>query len=178
MGTLVDNYGFPYSGTSADRPGAASSAHVAAPQEGVYYYDTTIGQLLIYDGTVWRAAASPITVTYDFDVDGGAQGTIALGPVFPIGTIIQSGVLEVVTGLTGATATVGVQIQAADDIIADAAISGAPWVSAGLADIVPVGTAATMKQVATTAKQVSVVITTADLTAGKFHVHLNYSIAL
>lgn len=109
--------------------------------------------------------------TYDFAVQGGAISTIDLGVGLSKGCVVVGGFMRVLTAVLGTGASVAVQLEAADDIIAAAAISGAPWSTTGLKAIVPVFTAATMKET-TVDRNISVVITAAVLTAGKFEVHL------
>ena len=117
---------------------------------------------------------------YDFDVDGGAVSTITLrsGPTdggdLPQGSVILGGYIEVDTILTsGGSATVSVGSEAAADLQAVAAISGAPWSSTGRKAVVPVFTAAT--SIKTTARRsLSIAIATAALTAGKFRVVVFY----
>jgi len=112
--------------------------------------------------------------TFDFAVQGGVVGTIALtGAKLPANAIIMDGIVDVVTPLTGATATAAVQVEGANDTVTAAAISGAPWSTTGRKDVVEAGTAATSVKV-TTAKVPSIVIGTANLTAGKFNVYLRY----
>ncbi len=104
--------------------------------------------------------------TYDFSVSGGAVGSIPLDAVVPNGAVVTDGKVQVITPLASATGTAALQIQAANDVIAAAAVSGAPWSTAGVKDIVPAGTAAT--SIATTAaRTVTLVVGTAALTAGK-----------
>lgn len=114
---------------------------------------------------------------YLFATHGGAQGTISLGVQLPINAIVLDGMMEVLTAPTsGGAATIAVQTEAANDIITAAAISGAPWSTLGRKDIIPVGTAATSKKM-TAARNISIVIGTADLTAGKFNVFLRYVVS-
>src|SRR3712207_2991074 len=89
---------------------------------------------------------------YDFAADGGAVSTITLrgastysiGNEIPIGAIIESGFLEVDTALTsGGAATVAVTAESAGDLVAAAAVSGAPWSTTGRKSIIPVATGAT-----------------------------------
>lgn len=115
--------------------------------------------------------------SYDFAVDGGAQGTITLrsndGEI-PNGSIIEGGYVEVLTGLTsGGAGTVAVQSEAANDIVNGAAVSGAPWSTTGRKSIIPAFTGATSVKT-TAARNPAMVIATADLTAGKFNVVLYF----
>lgn len=123
------------------------------------------------DATDGSNAARWARATYDFAVNGGAIGTIDLACEIPEGAIILDGVLDVQTAFTsGGSATVAIQTEAAADILAATAVAS---LTAGLADIVPDGTAANM--VKTTAiRTVALVVATAALTAGKAVVHLRY----
>lgn len=111
---------------------------------------------------------------YDFAVDGGAVSTIALrGDKIPSGAVITDTLINVLTPLTsGGAATVALQAESAGDVQAAAAVSGAPWSTAGgkrgslTATSAPVTT--------TTERSVSAVIATAALTAGKFVVLVSY----
>jgi hypothetical protein len=120
---------------------------------------------------------------YDFAVDGGAVGTITLraasggssvGNDIPQGAIITGGYIEVDTIVTsGGAATVSAGSEAAADLQAAAAVSGAPWSTTGRKNITPAFTAAT--SVKTTARrQLSIAIAAAALTAGKFRVVVFY----
>lgn len=112
--------------------------------------------------------------TYDFSAQGGVAGDITMqGEPLPDNAIIFGGVADVVTALTSdGSATMGISTsQSADDIIADAAVSGAPWSTTGTKAIVPA--LAYDSAIKTTAQRApKVVITTADLTAGKVNLYL------
>ena len=110
-------------------------------------------------------------VSYDFSVQGGAIGSISLPVSIPSGVVILDGLLNVITPLTGSGATAAIQIEGANDVISAAAISGAPWSSSGLKDVVPAGTAATAIKTTTT-RVVTLVVGTHALTAGKFDLYL------
>ena len=112
---------------------------------------------------------------YDFAVDGGVVGTIALMDAtdIPSGATVIGGWVEIETQLTsGGAATIAIQIEGAGDIVPATAI--ATW-TAGQKEIVPALTAgaalAASDVVRTTAaRDISAVIAVADLTAGKFSV--------
>ena len=113
---------------------------------------------------------------YDFAVDGGVVGSIALigstDELIPPSATILGGWLEIVTPLaSGGLATASIQVEGAGDIVVDAAFSGAPWSSAGRKSIVPDFAGANTVRT-TVARDISLVITTAPLTAGKFSVVL------
>lgn len=118
-------------------------------------------------------AALLVRGRYDFAVDGGAVSTIALtsGTPIPSGSYILGGFLEVATIVAGSGASVAIQVEGANDIVAAAAVSGAPWSTTGRKSIVPAFTGATV--VKTTAdRNISAVISAAVLTAGVFDVVL------
>jgi parallel beta-helix repeat protein len=49
----------------------------ASPTAGMLYFDTTIGQLLTYNGTKWQADRSSSTVVVGTSASGGTSGAIA-----------------------------------------------------------------------------------------------------
>lgn len=112
---------------------------------------------------------------YDFAVDGGAQSTIAItsGLPIPLGSVIVGGYVDITTTLTGATATIACQVEAANDILT--AVAVASW-TAGRKNILPAPTTGALTAstaVKTTAdRNISIVIATANLTAGLFDVVL------
>ena len=113
---------------------------------------------------------------YDFSVDGGAVGTLTLelADSIPTGAVVLGGWVDVQTIVTsGGAATVAVQLEAANDIVNAAAVSGAPWSTTGRKSIIPVFTGATTVKTSA-ARQIKIVIGTATLTAGKFEVFLLY----
>lgn len=114
--------------------------------------------------------------SYDFAVDGGVAGTIALlgATSIPANAVIVGGLVRVTAALTSAgAATAALQVEAADDIVAAALVSGAPWSSTGRKSIIPAFTGAT-SVLTSVARDVSLVIATAALTAGAFDVFLFY----
>lgn len=117
---------------------------------------------------------------WDFAIDGGAIATIALrgvgaasGPI-PNGSVIESGYVEVLTLLTsGGAGTAALQVEAANDMITAAAVSGAPWSTTGNKSIVPVATGASAVKT-TAARNPSIVFAAFAITAGKIRAVLNY----
>lgn len=114
---------------------------------------------------------------YDFAKDGGAGGTIVLrsndGPL-PPGAVVELGFVDVLTGLTTATAAQGaLTVEAANDIVTAAVVSGAPWSSTGRKSIIPAATGLTTVK-ATVARAPSFVISVGTVTAGKFTLTLHY----
>lgn len=111
---------------------------------------------------------------YDFAVDGGAVGDITLrGDTIPSGAVITDALIKVTTALTSeGSATVAIKAEGAADINAADAISGAPWSTTGAkrADL----TATSAPVTTTAARSLVATVGTADLTAGKFTVAVEY----
>lgn len=124
--------------------------------------------------------AAPLKVArgrYNFATDGGAVGDIDLTSQaqIPANAIILGGFVEVDTVPTsGGSATVAVKVEGAADIVAAAAISGAPWSTTGRKSVVPVFTGATTVKT-TAARKIQATVATAALTAGAFDVVLFYT---
>lgn len=113
---------------------------------------------------------------YSFAVDGGAVGTIALSGAtgIPSGAIILAAYIEVVTPPTsGGAATIAVQVESAADVQAAAAVSGAPWSTAGV-KLSSARTFAAAPVKTTADRDISIVIATAALTAGAFRIYVVY----
>lgn len=107
---------------------------------------------------------------YSFAADGGAVGVIALSGAtgIPSGAIVTRSWIEVTTAPTsGGAATISVGVEGAADVQAAAAISGAPWSTTG----VKTGSG---NFKTTAARDVSITIGTAALTAGAFRVYVEY----
>lgn len=118
------------------------------------------------------AGARIIESRYSFAKHGGAQGNITIGSV-PSGTTILGGYMVVDTAVTGVGASVAVTVESAGDIVASAAISGAPWSTTGKKAIVPKrNTPETTSVTTTQARNILAVVSGADLTAGIFRVFL------
>lgn len=122
-------------------------------------------------GTKWLRAR------YDFAVDGGAVGTITISAEnMPANAIILGGVVEVDTPPTsGGAGTLAIQVEGANDIVTAAAVSGAPWSTAGRKSVIPAFAGATTVKT-TQARGISAVIATAALTAGQVDVLLAYTL--
>jgi hypothetical protein len=109
---------------------------------------------------------------YDFAKNGGAQGSIVIGRV-PSGTWIIGGFMNVETAPVGVGASIGITSEGAGDIVAVAAIAGAPWSTTGKKAIVPKrNTPETTSILTTAARDILFVISAADLTAGKVQLYL------
>lgn len=76
-----------------------------------------------------RNASRIARFIYDWNTDGGVAGSIPFrGDALPAKSIIKGGRAYVIRALTGAGGTTaGIVAVAADDIITDAAVAGAPW---------------------------------------------------
>lgn len=112
---------------------------------------------------------------YDFGVDGGAVGTINLMPsaVLPSGALILSAFVNVTTVPTsGGAATISLNSEAAGDLQAAAAISGAPWSTTGWKAVTKTFATAPIKLTAD--RNIAMTIGTAALTAGVFEVIVFY----
>lgn len=121
-----------------------------------------------------RGETQEVIGNYDFATDGGLVGDIALrGEAIPLGAIITDALLIVDTIPTGATATIAVKVEGAADIQAAAAISGAPWSTTGAKRASAV-TATSAVVTTTAARQPTITVGTANLTAGKLKVILKY----
>lgn len=132
----------------------------------------------VIEGAVARSSRRSATFEYVFGTDGGAVGTIAMRPVtssqpaIPSGAIVTNTIVEVLTALAGATATVSMGVEAAADVVAASAISGAPWSTTGRKAGIPVSAATSLKT--TAARTPSIVVAVAALTAGSVRLYLDY----
>ncbi|MDH2429324.1 hypothetical protein [Sphaerisporangium sp. TRM90804] len=129
-----------------------------------------------YTGGYPSGSVQVVRGRYDFAVDGGAVGDIDLTKtaVIPSGAVILGGFVEVdVVPTSGGSATIAVKVEGAGDIIAAAAISGAPWSTTGRKSVVPAWTGATTVKT-TAARKVQATVATAALTAGVIDVVLFY----
>ena len=106
---------------------------------------------------------------YDFAVEGGAISTINLSSdEIPAGAIITGARVRVETVVTsGGAGTLGIGVEAASDVQAAVVVSGAPWSSLGVKDLV--GRTRT-----TVARKITATIGAFALTAGKFQVYVDY----
>ena len=113
-----------------------------------------------------------IVSQYDFAVQGGAVGNIGLGLNLATGETIVRSFAEVLTSPASAgAATLGVQANATDDIVAATVVSGAPWSTTGYKAGVSDGLVANFKK-CTAAREVVMVVGVAALTAGKVNIYL------
>lgn len=128
-----------------------------------------------YTGGYPNPAVKSVRGRYDFSVDGGTAGDIVISSTgaIPAGAYIVGGFMQVDTAPVGSGASVAVKVEGAGDIVASAAISGAPWSTTGFKDIVPDSTGSTVV-VTTAARSIVATIASANLTAGVFDVVLFY----
>jgi hypothetical protein len=125
---------------------------------------------------VVHSALRSVRARYSFAADGGAVGAIALlgSTAIPSGAVILGGFIDVITPPTsGGAATIALGVEGAADLQAAAAISGAPWSTAGRKSVIPVFTGATTVKT-TAARDITATVATAALTAGVFDVYLFY----
>jgi hypothetical protein len=131
----------------------------------------------VIEGARQRTVRPNAVFEYDFAIDGGAVSTIALrqitgGPI-PSGAEVVDTILDILTIPTsGGAATGALQIEAANDVVAAAVISGAPWSSLGRKSGIPVSAATSLKT--TAARNPSVLIGAFAWTAGKFRLVVEY----
>lgn len=121
-----------------------------------------------------EASRRTATAHYDFAVDGGTVGDIALrGQKIPQGAIITDVLIDVETVLTsGGAATVAVKAESAADLNAADAISGAPWSTTGAKRGDFTATSAPIKT--TAERTITATVGAFALTAGKFSVIVSY----
>jgi hypothetical protein len=113
---------------------------------------------------------------YDFAVDGGAVGTTDMTSAaqIPANAVILGGFVEVdVVATSGGAGTLAINVEGAGDIVAAAAVSGAPWSTTGRKSVVPAFTGASAVKT-TAARKIQATIATAALTAGAVDVVLFY----
>lgn len=109
---------------------------------------------------------------YDFAKHGGAQGNITIGNL-PAGVWVIGGFMNVETAPVGVGASIGVTSEGAGDVVAVAAIAGAPWSTTGKKAIVPKRNTPESTSILTTAaRNILFVISGADLTAGKVQLYV------
>jgi len=114
-------------------------------------------------------------VRYDFAVEGGVVGSIDLAAdTIPANSVILGGFVDVITPPTsGGAGTLGIGVESGADIVAAAAVSGAPWSTTGRKSVIPVFTGATSVRT-TVARTIKGIIAAANLTAGVVDVYLAY----
>jgi len=118
---------------------------------------------------------------FTFDATGDATlRTVAahgVGVTLPIHAIVVGGFVDVNTAFTsaGSTATVAISVEGANDIIAAAAVSGAPFSTINRKAIVPkANTPESTSVKCTAAREITVTIAVQALTGGKMTGYLYY----
>lgn len=117
---------------------------------------------------------------YDFAEDGGTVGAknllgITGASLIPAGAVVLGGFVDVLTAPTsGGSATIGIGIESGSDVIAVAAISGAPWSTTGRKALIQTFSNPASSVKTTAARNIVANIGTAALTAGKFDVYVAY----
>ena len=112
-----------------------------------------------------------ITAEYDVAKHGGAVGSIPIGQKIPANAIVTGGHMKVLAAPTSSgAATVAINLESSGDVLAATAIAS---LTPGLHDVIPDGTAANDFET-TQERMLTVEVSTAALTSGRFLVLLNY----
>jgi len=121
----------------------------------------------------WVAVSRWAKAEYDFAGAGGAIGDFDLGVTIPDNAVVLSCIIEKITAFTsGGSATVALKIEGAGDCVAATAFDNAAFTGA-----VTVGAAlGSTKFKTTAARNVTMTVATAALTAGKYNFHIEYLI--
>ena len=131
--------------------------------------------LLAYNDT-GSTTARLVSVLYDFSVDAGAQGTIALDDTFPDNSTIIRAYYEVLIAPTSggaATISFGIDIHDPAGLLAATAFDNAAF-NAGYHAFLPDGTVANFTVKSNAIIDVIMIIAGADLTAGKIRIWYEY----
>jgi hypothetical protein len=119
----------------------------------------------------WVASSRWAKTTYDFDVSGGAQGAIGLGVSLPDNALVLGAYLEKITAFTsGGASTVAISAEGANDIVTATAYNNAAFT----ADVNPAAAVNATPFKTTQAREITLTIASADLTAGKYHIWVEY----
>jgi hypothetical protein len=111
--------------------------------------------------------------SYDFAVDGGAQGAITLRSsdgALPAGAVVTGGYLDVTTACLSGSGTIAIATEGAADTLA-ASLQAA--LTVGRKDIIPDGSGSTAVKL-TAVRNPAMTIATAAFTAGAFSLNLVY----
>lgn len=116
-----------------------------------------------------------------FQFDAGVEanrpiGAHGVGVTLPANALVVGGFIDVNTAFTGDTnATLAISVQAANDIISAAAVSGAPFSTIGRKAIVPKANTPESTSVKTSAaKEITCTVAVAALLTGKLTGYLYY----
>lgn len=114
---------------------------------------------------------------YDFAKHGGVTGNIVVtGDGIPAGAIIMNGVIRINTAVVGESSTVAIQAVQANDILA-ATAEASLTLNALLIAVPDFATVAHMITLAAAINSLTFVVGTADLTAGKVTVALQWCLS-
>jgi hypothetical protein len=127
------------------------------------------------------AACGVARATFDPSGDTTMRtiGAHTFAVTIPSGAIVVGGYVQVNTVFHSAadTGTVAISVQSANDIITAAAVSGAPWSTAGLKAIVPKINTPESTGIALTADRlITATVAVQALTAGKCTIFLYYNL--
>jgi hypothetical protein len=156
----------------ASRPTSVNMASRSYQEDALteMQYDDSLGQWVVPHGV--------ISGYHNFAVHGGLVGAggIDLGTEIPKGFIIINAVIDVITTYTSPTtdaATIALQVEAANDIVAAVAISDEsnPW-DAGLKQAKPDHATLGDKVKATVARKLKMIVGVESITAGKMRIFL------
>lgn len=155
-----------------------ASATITAEQEFAINRSSSVARKHSL-GTLLHKKVNVIVGKYSFAVQGGAIGTVNLRTdladanslvKIPSRAVIKQVWIDVLTPGAGATATAGLNLQAAGDLLAAATASTA---YTGIMAGIPAGAAANMIKL-TAERTLTTTIATAALTAGKWNVYIEY----
>ena len=121
----------------------------------------------------WVAVSRWAKAEYDFAGAGGAIGDFDLGVTIPDNALVLSCIVERLTAFTsGGSATVALKIEGANDVITATAFDNAQFTG----EVVAGAAVASTKFKTTQARNVTMTVATAALTAGKYNFHIEYLI--
>lgn len=133
--TVTTLHGIDQSGLSTKRPGETPHVSTSAPKghDGASFYESDTMNKRVFDEAQLEWLPDG-WMAFIIDITGGDSGAIGghdiPGARLPAGTIIWDSVIDVIeTFVSGDdSATMGLSVQAADDIVTAVAIStGTPW---------------------------------------------------
>ena len=126
----------------------------------------------------WASVSRWARISYNFNSNGGLQGTINLTGTIPNNAIIIGGFVDIITSFSSSSnsASCSLSLESTDDLVASIAINNgsSPW-SIGIKSIVPNGTGGNAIKLSSD-NTVDLAISSEDLTAGTFDLWLEYLI--
>jgi hypothetical protein len=149
---------------------------LGTPASGVLTNATGLPETgLVAIGTAGLNADRVAYFEYDFATDGGLVSTIGLGATLPAKAIIKDCFLRVETQMTdGGAGTIAISCEDANNIVTAAdhtGVAGGDFIASAV-----LGTVATYVDDIASACEISIVIATEALTAGKFMGECTYSV--